>query len=255
MECRTAELAVIIPVYNEEQVIANVLEKWSSEFDRLGIYYQIHVYNDGSRDNTLEILTEHAAKHKQITVHNKENSGHGPTILAGYRDNCDKTWIFQVDSDNEMNPDHFHQLWNKRDEFDLLIGRRHNRKVNFSRGSISFFSRMVVKIFFGPGIYDVNAPYRLMQTAVFKDYFTAITSDCFAPNVIISGIACLEKLRIYEISVPYNFRQTGEVSIKKIKLLKAAIKSLVQTIQFRLQLKGDLAYKAKSIYESEYREL
>ena len=35
----------------------------------------------------------------------KTNSGHGPTILLGYRENSDCAWVFQMDSDDEMGPE------------------------------------------------------------------------------------------------------------------------------------------------------
>jgi len=233
MDDKTAELAIIIPVYNEEKAIENVLEKWSSELEHLGICYQIHVYNDGSKDNTSAVLAEQANRCAQIIIHDKENSGHGPTILQGYQENSDKPWIFQVDSDDEISPHYFHELWERRDEFDFLIGNRKERESPLSRKIVSFVSRLTVRILYGTGVYDVNSPYRLMRTDVFKDYFSAVPSDTFAPNVIISGIACLKKFRTYQIPVSHSFRRTGEVSIKKAVLLKAAVESFIQTVCFR----------------------
>ena len=46
------ELAVIIPVYNEEEVISAVLREWHSTLDKLKINFEIHAYNDGSNDNS-----------------------------------------------------------------------------------------------------------------------------------------------------------------------------------------------------------
>ncbi len=95
---------------------------------------------------------------------------------------------------------------------------------------------MTVRLFYGAGVYDVNTPYRLMRTELFKDYFVALPSDTMAPNIILSGIACLKKFRVYETSVDYNFRQTGEVSIKKFKLLKFSVRSFFQTISSSFHL-------------------
>lgn len=50
-------LAVIMPVYNEEGAIVAVLDQWLKMLDGLiDADYQIHVYNDGSKDGTKEIL-------------------------------------------------------------------------------------------------------------------------------------------------------------------------------------------------------
>lgn len=104
------ELAVVIPVYNEEGAIENVINKWTKELNSLGIDFQIHVYNDGSKDNTLQILKHIAKKNNRLILHDKKNSGHGPTIILGYRENSNVKWIFQIDSDDEIKPETFEDL-------------------------------------------------------------------------------------------------------------------------------------------------
>lgn len=227
------ELALIMPVYNEEGAIKNVLEKWNNTLSSLNIDYQIFVYNDGSKDKTPEILNAISSEYKNITTINKENSGHGPTILKGYCDNAnDFEWIFQIDSDDEMKEDSFYKLWEKRQNYDFLIGTRDGRKQALSRKIISAVSRMCIKIFYGQGVWDVNSPYRLMRTKKFKDIYFKIPKDTFAPNVIISGYCARKKLRFLEIPVYCGIRETGEISIKHFKLFKAAVKSFWQTVLF-----------------------
>jgi glycosyltransferase involved in cell wall biosynthesis len=231
----SVELKIVIPVYNEEEAIQKVLKKWCDAFETLSIHYEIHVYNDGSKDNTLTKLKEIANQYNRIIVHDKPNSGHGPTILKGYRENCDSPWLFQIDSDDELGPEAFEDLWNNKDKYDFLMGRRIERHSPLPRKLISMVSRFTVWLFYGRGIYDVNSPYRLMKSELYKEYFETIPADTFAPNVIIAGITCQKNFKIYEIPVKYNFRTTGEVSIKKWKLLKAAVKSFMQTIMYRIR--------------------
>ena len=230
------ELAVIIPVYNEQDIIAEVLESWSNELRRLDINFQIHFYDDGSSDDSLAIITEYATNDENIVVHSKKNAGHGPTVLIGYRQNSNVEWIFQTDSDNEIGTEFFENFWEKRDEFDLLIGRRVGRISTLSRKFVSSAARILVRLYYGKGIIDVNCPYRLMRSAAFRQSFFQIPPDTFAPNVIISGITCKEKYRILEIPVAYRRRTTGVVSIRKARLLNASIRSLFQTILFRFRM-------------------
>lgn len=231
-------LIVIMPVYNEEDIIASVLEKWVSKLDSMQIEggWQIQVYNDGSKDCTAEILTVCAERHpEKIIVHNKPNSGHGPTILQGYRENASKAeWLFQIDSDDEMGPEGFPELWYKRENYDFLAGFRDGRKQALPRKIISAVSRLSVRLFYGKSIWDVNTPYRLMRVSAFKTIWEDIPANTFAPNVIISGMAGCNNLRCYEIRLPQQNRHTGEISIKKWKLLKAAVKSFWQTIVFSI---------------------
>jgi len=120
-----------MPVYNEEGAIAAVLEDWVAMLATVpDAQATIHVYNDGSRDGSARILAAVAARHPQwIVVHNKANSGHGPTILLGYREQRGSDWLFQIDSDGEIGPDKFPAVWGRRRSFDFLVGRRENRRA------------------------------------------------------------------------------------------------------------------------------
>ncbi len=226
------DLTVVIPVYNEQEIISHVVHDWERKLEELKIDYEICLYNDGSRDNTLAVLQNITKNNKRLKVIDKKNSGHGPTILRGYNE-ANGTWIFQVDSDNEMTSESFEKLWRVKENYDFLIGIRANRYSPTARKIITTISRLIVKIFYGSGVTDVNSPYRLYYKAVFKEAFQKLPYNTFAPNVILSGYACLKKLRIYEIPINCQIRKTGEVSIKKFKLLKAAIKSFYQTIKAR----------------------
>lgn len=236
MKRGATELAVVVPVYNEEAVVATVLEKWSDALNALGIEFRIDVYNDGSKDNTLKVLKDAAARNDRIVVHDKTNTGHGPTVLAAYIENSDVPWIFQIDSDDEMEPEYFASLWKEREAYDFLIGQRMRGYAPPVRRVVSMVSRVVARLLYGGGVHDVNVPYRLMRSEKFKEYFPLVPSDTFAPNVVISGVACLKGFRVFETPILHKHRTTGEVSIQKWKLLKSAARSFAQTVAFRFKL-------------------
>ena len=62
-----SDLAVIIPVYNEHQIIGQVINDWNEALKQLSISYEIHVYNDGSKDNTAGVVSEIAQKNPNFT--------------------------------------------------------------------------------------------------------------------------------------------------------------------------------------------
>ena len=146
-------------------------------------------------------------------------------------------WIFQVDADNEMSPKYFDLIWYNRDKYDFLIGIRDNRQQPFSRKLVSLISRMIINIFYGNSIKDVNSPYRLMKSIKFKSLFMQIPNNTFAPNLIISGYVSIFNLKYCQVKIKHNDRVTGEVSIKKWKLFKAAFRSMFQTVKFRFYIK------------------
>lgn len=235
-------LCVVMPVYNEQEAIGPVLEKWAMALDDLGIDYVIRPYNDGSKDNSLAVMRAAAEQLPRVEVRDKKNGGHGNTILTGYRDAATDgfDWCFQIDSDDEMGPEKFGELWERRDDYDFLVGIRDGRIQQLPRKIISFVSRLCVRIFYGKSVWDVNTPYRLMRISAFKDFYAAIPLATFAPNVILSGLAARNRLRCCEIRVPQHDRTTGEVSIKKWKLFKAAARSFAQTIAFALVIDGSV---------------
>ena len=184
----TKELIVVLPVYNEAEIIQTVIKDWATTLRALNIDFELRAYNDGSKDATLVKLQEIATSYQELTIIDKPNSGHGPTILKGYQD-ADATYIFQVDSDNEMKAEYFEALWKERANYDFIIGRREfSFKVPFPRRVVSFMAKKAVHFFYGQGISDVNAPYRLMRKDKFSAIYTAIPADTFAPNLSLIHI-------------------------------------------------------------------
>ena len=231
-------LCVVMPVYNEEGVIGPVLDKWHAALTNVGIDFEIRPYNDGSKDGSLAIMQESAQRlGPRIQVRDKPNGGHGNTILTGYRKASEDGfgWIFQIDSDDEIGIEQFGYFWVHRNDHDLLVGIRQDGHRTFARRFLSGLSRLCVRVFYGRGIRDVNCPFRLMRVAAFKDFYIRIPLNTFAPNVILSGLAARHKLRCFEAPVPHHDRKTGECSIKKWKLLNAALKSFWQTVAFAMR--------------------
>ncbi|MCX6272532.1 MAG: glycosyltransferase family 2 protein [Bacteroidetes bacterium] len=228
------ELAVVMPVYNEEAIIGTVVRKWLAHLDQCRLSYQLHVYNDGSTDKTQQVLS--AITHPRLIIHHKSNSGHGPTILLGYKENQDKQWIFQIDSDDELDVAEFLSFWEKRKDYDFLIGQRTNRQGHFSRKIISLISRLSVRILFGKGVSDVNCPYRLMRvTPEFGTIINRIPENTNTPNIIITGFYCMRDKRIIQIPVKYSPRNTGKSSLVKMKLVSFSVKSFLQLVKLRFR--------------------
>jgi len=114
------DLTVIMPVYNEAECIEGVARSWLGMLKSQGMSFTLLLINDGSRDGTRERL-DHLAREAEISVVHKQNEGHGPTILGGYRQaSKDSEWVFQVDSDDEIRASCFPALWAAR------IGQRYS---------------------------------------------------------------------------------------------------------------------------------
>src|ERR1051326_7750553 len=122
------QLTIVMPVYNEAGLLSQVIPPWIEALRCLKVPFGFRIYNDGSKDASLAVLKELASNFSEIIVVDKPNSGHGSTILAGYRDAATE-WVFQTDSDGELSPDDFQKLWSCREEADFIIGIRQNRDL------------------------------------------------------------------------------------------------------------------------------
>lgn len=226
------DVIVVLPIYNEAEVIAKVAKEWLEVLDDMSIPYRLHLCNDGSTDQTQEVLD--GLSHRSLEIHNARNRGHGPTILRAYRSAAERAaWVFQCDSDGELPAQSFPKFWGNRHHADLIVGTREQRQEVWVRKLITKSLRLMTMGLFGRGILDVNCPYRLMRSDAFRPLFDTAPEDTFAPNILISAFALRNKLRILSLPVPHTPRTTGDPSLREWSLLKGVIKSTRQTLAYR----------------------
>lgn len=228
------ELCVVIPSYNEEERIKDTLNDWLAILSMLKINFKIMVLNDTSTDRTVEEIESFKNNPRILIIHKEKNTGHGPTILMGYRKAVEMAdWIFQCDGDNEIKPEQFPIFWEKRKEYDALLGIRTQCKQNFIRKMISKIANFTVQTFFAKGIKDVNIPYRLLRARILSKIIDHIPPDIFAPNVIISGILAEGRFHVFQHPVSWKKRITERKFQTNWKWSRAAIKSFYQTMKCR----------------------
>src|SRR5262249_42857609 len=121
-------------------------------------------------------------------------------------------------------------LWRKREGYDLLVGGRDQREEPPVRFLITQVSRLTVRLLFGPGVRDVNAPYRLFRRSRLVPLLERIPGEPFAPNVILSGLPARARLRIGEWPVPCRGRRGGKSSLTPVRILKGSVRSFWETV-------------------------
>ena len=79
------KLFIVIPAYNESENIANVVNDWYPVVEKYGGEgSKLVIIDDGSKDNTYEIMKELASTKPLMEAVTKPNGGHGATVLYGY---------------------------------------------------------------------------------------------------------------------------------------------------------------------------
>jgi dolichol-phosphate mannosyltransferase len=229
-------LAVVIPVYNEEKNIAALLHDWLQVFRNTGLPFRVLLIDDGSKDNSGKILQTLAENDPTLSVCTQLNAGHGPSILKGYRLAAAAQWVFQIDSDHQLDTAAFRTLWDNREDYDLLLAERKEKNATLPRQCISGVSKGIVRWLYGRGVRDVNTPYRLMRAQKLQEALEKIPETSFAPNILLTSWFVGKKNRIFTTTT--ELRREGSPRQSKMNgyFLRGAIQSALQTIFFRTRI-------------------
>ena len=92
-------------------------------------------------------------------------------------------------------------------------------------------------LIYGTYINDANIPFRLYKTSFLRKLLSVLPNPIpFAPNIFLSVLAKKTNQKLFNIPVIHKERETGEVSIRHMKLLKVCWQSLKELILFRVNL-------------------
>jgi glycosyltransferase involved in cell wall biosynthesis len=126
------ELSLVVPVYNERENLPLLMDAIHAALTPLGKTWEVVLVDDGSKDGSLEVLTELAEKdpkHVRVVVF-RRNFGQTAAIAAGI-DHSEGNIIVLLDADMQNDPADIPMLLAKLDEgYDLVSGWRKDRKDN-----------------------------------------------------------------------------------------------------------------------------
>ena len=230
MKLNSINLIVVIPVFNEEKIISKVIEQIL--LGTKDIKKKIILINDGSKDKSLEEINKYK-ENEDIIVIDKPNEGHGPTLIRGYKEalKFNPKYIFQMDSDNQIEFSEFIKIYQLKDEYDLIIGKRFQRNDPYIRIVISKILKLVIAVFHQVWIIDSNSPFRLMSNRFLRENINKLQNS-IVPNIILSILAAkIRKIKFLKVN--HNRRETGKPSIVKLKLFYFCIKSFRDIILFK----------------------
>lgn len=209
-------LYIIMPAYNEEESLPRVLDEWYAAIELSGCSdSRLVVINDGSIDGTQRVLEEYAETHPLFTQITKKNGGHGAAIYEGYRVALDARprFVFQTDSDGQTDPGEFLSFWQKRYNYDVIMGERSSRKDGFSRILVTKVLKQAISLLLHAHLADANVPYRLMRYEALFDCFPLIPPYFNLTNIGLSAAFYRRGLKIKFIPISFNARKTGSNSI------------------------------------------
>lgn len=222
----------VMPAYNEAENIKDTIAQWYPVIDKINRLDNceavLAIANDGSKDNTIEIMESLKKDLPYFEPINKPNGGHGQTVLFLYNHAIANgaDYIFQTDSDGQTNPDEFWQMFENRHNYDFQIGYRHGRQDGTIRVFVTKTLRLVVWLMFHVWVTDANTPFRLMQKDKLQAIMNVIPNDYFLCNVAISAIAVKWSYKIKFYNISFKPRQGGINSINFRRIISIGWKAI-----------------------------
>lgn len=223
-------LFIIVPAYNESANIENFINDWYPVIENHNTSGQsrLVIINDGSKDNTEEILKKCATDRPLLVPLAKPNGGHGDTLLFGYSYAIEHgaDYIFQTDSDGQTLPSEFDSFWEDRNNFDAIFGNRTDRKDGSSRIFVEKTLCFILRMIFGIKVPDANAPFRLMKSSTVAKYIDKMPQHYNLPNVMLVTYCKYYNDRITFKPITFRPRQGGVNSINIKSIVKIGQKAL-----------------------------
>lgn len=206
---KAAGLSVFFPACNDSGTIASLVITAIRTAQRLTPDFEVIVVNDGSVDQTAEILNDLASKYPEVRViHHEKNRGYGGALRTGFA-NSTRERVFYTDGDAQYDPAEMALLWERfSDDVDLVNGYKISRSDPLHRIVIGRIYHHTVRLLFGLKVRDVDCDFRMMRRTVFDKVRLEKNS----------GVICLEMMkkiqdagfRIAEVPVHHYHRAYGK---------------------------------------------
>ena len=159
------DVSIIIPAYNEEDGIAEVVNEINSAMTGSGHNYEIILVDDGSTDSTKKKARETGAK----VIEHGVNRGYGQAILTGM-ENSKYDIIATLDADSSYAAADIVKLLPYSQKFAMVIGQRTGKEYKgklFKYPARAVF-RFLAEYISGVSIPDINSGIRIFRKSIYK---------------------------------------------------------------------------------------
>ena len=233
MEARNqTALSIVIPCYNEADVLPLLRERLTQALEKLGVTWEVVLVDDGSRDATFEQL---AAMHRQESrfkvIALSRNFGHQAAISAGMAHATGEA-VAIMDADLQDPPEILSSCLEKlREGFDVVYAVRRKRKESFlKRGAYALFYRLLKRV------AEVEIPLDSGDFCVMSRRFADVLRQMPERNVFMRGLRAWGGFRQTGIEYERSARAAGKTKYPFTKLLQLALDGVFafSTVPLRL---------------------
>ena len=181
-----ASLSAFFPCFNDAPTIADLVRHVDATLTDLGIAHEVIVVNDGSTDESLDVLRALEAELPVLRiVDHGVNRGYGAALRSGFAA-ARGEWVFYTDGDGQYDPTEVEQLIARvGDDVDVVQGWKLGRNDHWIRAIVGRAYHHAVRLAFGLPVRDTDCDFRLIRMGALDR--VALRHS--------SGVICVELLR------------------------------------------------------------
>ena len=197
-------LSVVMPAYNEEATIEEMVRRVLA----VPIRTELIIVDDGSKDQTREILARLAQELPIKVILQPKNGGKGSALRRGFQEVTGDLVIIQ-DADLEYSPEEFPELIELicQGRADVVYGSRflgRHRVFLFTHYAGNRLLTLITNVLYNTMLSDMETCYKVMRTEVLRSF--RLESDGFGIEPELTAKIFKRGYRVYEVPITYDGR-------------------------------------------------
>jgi dolichol-phosphate mannosyltransferase len=233
------KLSIIIPVFNEEKTILEILRK-VEDIQIPGVKKEIILVNDGSSDGTSKALNSLANKPNVKIINHARNQGKGAAVITGIKSASGEYVVIQ-DADLEYNPKDIEKLVGPvlEGKSEVVYGTRLKRLPSFSKEERTpqfllhyvgnKFLSLITSILYGQWITDMETCYKLFPKKSVEDIKLNAKGFEFEPEITVKLLKKGYKI----LEIPISTKPRGYNEGKKLNTFRDGSIALWTLFKYR----------------------
>jgi cellulose synthase/poly-beta-1,6-N-acetylglucosamine synthase-like glycosyltransferase len=219
-------ISIVLPAWNEEAVIADVVESVVFAARRMTPDFEVIVVDDGSTDRTGEVVDDLAEEYPQVRpIHNWPNQGYGGAVVTGFQE-AKKELLFFMDSDGQFDIHDLALLIEplERGEGDIVLGYRAHRQDSPLRLLNAWAWKQLVCTLFQFRVKDIDCAFKLMPTRLVR----AVSVESRSAMLNAEMLAKFARMDLSATEVPIQHfpRQKGKATGANLRVIARAFREL-----------------------------
>ena len=234
MNDNTLEVSVVAPVYNEQDVIEEVVSYWFEVLEKYGLSHEVVLGDGGSTDRTLDILKKIQEKHPTLKVVDAPRpSGYGNALFTAIYAAKGKH-IVMLDSDGQFDLSDFTPMLDKliAEQLDVVTGYRVRKQDTFMRYFADRVLNFIVRVLFSIKQKDTNCALKVFKGDLIRDIHIEARAWPTPTEIMLRLNA--RNSKVGEVPIVHHKRKGGET---KLPLFRTGFEMFCFLLYFKYKLR------------------